>query len=389
MPIKGLTNQGSGFPRLGKLRKGAVKPEGRSVAADLDYFRFVPTFGDEAYQVDLATAFRDALGPKPTSFHVYMAYDTTDETFRTSCDIWDNAGTLLHRCDGETVTQWWEGTEKVKGERPCKPGEHGKNRDGSDRRPIDDAVGHLWVVIPELLQAGYVGTVELETHSKNDIAHIDQVLRKVESMNHGHLTGIPFTLFRQDQEINTPGFGKRGEQGKRSKATKSLVKLIPEASWVQSMLEGAAAGNMLQLDAGDQDDEFDFEGEIVEDPESSNGGDTRYHDARDEPTSGEPITKVLAWFEKMPPNERKALVKNYNPNELPSSPKDARAFWKQVEALKLPKEYGTRLYGLANGDFQVAGAMLYVLADNMTGGGPEDPAASWDDAEEQFDFLDF
>jgi len=258
-PIKNLTdNITPRFPRLGKLKKGGERPEnGKAPGQDLDHFRFV------SENPAIVQAFTDAYGETPRTIQVYIPYPTPDEAFPTWAEVWGATG-LLHRCDGETMTVWQENGKYITGEKPC-PGGH------KDNDYLRDAVGRLDLIIPELIEAGYVGYVTLETHGKHDIRAILQTLHAVyeaRSSNELGLRGVLFNLRRVQESISTPGFGNQA--GKRSRVNKWLVKLEPAADWMRLQLEMARSAQMLP--AGDETPQLEsgedgiIEGQVVETP---------------------------------------------------------------------------------------------------------------------------
>jgi hypothetical protein len=229
--IKGLTDEVKAqFPNLGKLRKGSEKV-GDKMGRELPYWRFT------SERAEIVEAFTAAYGSQPTLINCYMAYSTPDEAFSTWCEIWGATG-LVHRCDGETMSIWQEAGKYVRGSKPCAGG-HDKND------PLNDAVGRLAIIIPELVYAGYVGLVTVETHGKHDILSISRALQAVYESRGGNgqgLHGIPFNLRRVPEQVSTPGFGNR--TGQRSMVEKWNVKLEPAADWVRLQLDMAHATQM-------------------------------------------------------------------------------------------------------------------------------------------------
>ena len=250
MPIRGMTDQDSvtpRFPRLGKLRKGGERVEktkdGRKytvMGPDLDYFRFTSD------RPEIVEAFYEAYGEKPTSILVYLPYISPDENFPTWCELWNESG-MIHRCDGENMVIWLEGSKYVRGSKSC-PGGH---KDGDAR---NDCIGRLALIIPELVTAGFAGYVTMETHSKNDIVGITNVLADVFNMrkdNEMGLRGITFNLKRIKENISVPGWGDRKD--KRSRTDKYLVKIEPVIEWVKLQLDYDRRAAMA-LPAGDAQD---------------------------------------------------------------------------------------------------------------------------------------
>lgn len=219
MAIKGLTDRDSitpRFPRIGKLRKGGEKTA-TGFGPDLNHWRFT---SDRA---EAEAAFVAAYGDSPAQINVYLPHASVEDNFQTWKEEWKSGG-LGHRCDGETCTIWLGADGKYHREpKPCPGG--------------CKEVGRLEVVIPEMLQAGHVGTVTMETHSLNDLISISETLLKTAELRGDNplgLRGILFSLRRVPEEISVPGFGKNA--GKRQRVEKWLVKIEPAVDWVQTQM---------------------------------------------------------------------------------------------------------------------------------------------------------
>ncbi|MHB0857838.1 MAG: recombination directionality factor [Anaerolineae bacterium] len=226
MPIKRLQNANRPALRiLGKLRKGGPKGSSGSEKArggfgrDLTYFRFVSP------DPEVQKAFIDIYGENPSMLRVYLPYDTPERNFDSWREEWGGAR-LKHRCDGEFCVKWLtpEGSYRVdptmQEKRPCPGG--------------CKEVGRLVVILPELWHAGFVGLVTLETHSINDIIHINQVLDDTMSRSASGLRGIAFALRRVPEVISTPN----GSGGRRQ-VEKWLVRIEPASEWLLAQLEHA------------------------------------------------------------------------------------------------------------------------------------------------------
>jgi len=216
MPIKGLTTRNDITPRfrtLGKLRKGGEKtPKG--YGPDLNHFRFTSDVPE------IVEAFTAIYGEQPRAVNVYLPYETTEQNFATWKELWAASG-LQHRCDGETMQIWLGKDGKYhRDPQPCPGG--------------CDEVGRLEVIIPELIAAGFIGTVTLETHSLNDMIAITQVLLKAEELSGGDLRRVQFTLRRVPERISVPGWGDN--KGKRQRVEKWLVKIEPSVDWAQAQM---------------------------------------------------------------------------------------------------------------------------------------------------------
>jgi len=284
MAIKGMTGHDNQvrFPRIGKLRKGAASPSGGGIGKELPYFRFVG-------EIPGATErFEELYGPGPAALTVYLPYATVEENFSTWREEWV-AGGLKHRCDGETCTIWLKPDGTYSREpRQCPGG--------------CKQVGRLSVILPDMIEAGYVGQATAETHSINDLVSIDALLRFVaEGRRHNPmgLRGVQFVLRRVQEEISTPG-----KNGNRTRRPKWLMKLEPAADWMAAQLALQAAaeererlalagparaaipartqtmngrtvdtqtGEVIDADPPEEDDEV-IEGEISE-PEADEGAE--------------------------------------------------------------------------------------------------------------------
>ena len=259
MPIKGLTDSvQAAFPRIGKLRKGgeAVRDNNGNVTRmgkDLEYFRFT------SERPEAQAAFEEAYGENPALVTAYLPYATAEANFACWKEKW-KAGGLVHRCDGETMTIWMGPEGQYHREpKPCDGG--------------CDEVGRLSLIIPELVKAGFVGYVTLETHGINDLLSIQASLLAAFDARGGNplgLRGILWSLRRVKEKISTP-MGN----GKRARRDKWLVKLEPAADWVTLQLQSAHNATMMlppprpepaQLTAGDGSMIDHETGEIVGGP---------------------------------------------------------------------------------------------------------------------------
>ncbi len=158
MPIKNLTdNVAPAFQRIGELRKGGEGPiktdrngrEYRSFGPELSFWRFTSD------RPEVVAAFMATYGNEPVSINVFLPYTTVEDNFPTWREEWssgtpDLPGSMLHRCDGETMVKWLGPDSRYYEEpRPCP--HRGKDK------PACKPVGRLSVIIPELWEAGFVG----------------------------------------------------------------------------------------------------------------------------------------------------------------------------------------------------------------------------------------
>lgn len=278
MPIIGLTDQVARFPQIGVLRKGAPKPkDGKRPGTDLEYFRFdstVPGVDD---------TFTAAYGDKPPAINVYLPFPTPEQNFSAWQEEY-KAGGLVHRCDGETMTQWLTPQNTYSFEqKPCPY--HAGTKKRTAQQPGCKPNGRLMVIIPELKRLAYV---MVGTTSKHDIIELTSNLQAAYALR-GDLTGIPFVLRRMPKMISTPS----GKDGGRARREKWLLFLEPAPDWVGLQLESmkynalpsAGDGPRLALPDPDIITIDAITGEIIND------------DAEPEPeTNGDKTAKLAKWI---------------------------------------------------------------------------------------------
>lgn len=215
MPIKGLTDRGPSFPRIGELRKGGEKVSANKPGPDLDYFRFT------SKDPDVTSAFGEAYGPKPRSVNCYLPFATAWENFDAWIEEWA-AGGLKWRGDGENLVVWQKPDGTYSQEPRPQPATGGKQ------------VGRLKIIIPELQRLAYVTAL---TTSLNDIMDMPSILEAYQALR-GDLRGIPFVLSRVQRMVSTPG-----PNGTRVRREKWLWHLEAQPVWVQAQL------SVMQRDA--------------------------------------------------------------------------------------------------------------------------------------------
>lgn len=225
MPIKSIVEGlqlHRGMPKLGKLFKGSEQQEitknGKQTTVmgkDLDHFRLVL----EPEYAYLADTFTEIYGDAPVSFSPVFFYGATvDDVFSHWMEEWNGSGTLLHRCDEEYQTRWWNAdaglymSAKVKCDAPscnCK------------------ATGRLNIILPDFVEAtGELGYFVVETHSKHDIITLYSRLLFI-AQSYGTLLGVTFEFGRRRQEISRPEVKNGVATGKRVPMTKSLLYVKP------------------------------------------------------------------------------------------------------------------------------------------------------------------
>lgn len=233
MAIKGLTERKAAFPRIGKLRKGGVKPA-KGPGRDLDHFRFDST--DPA----AVAAFTAVYGETPKAVNVRLPYPTVEENFQSAMERY-GAGGLEIRCDKE-----FKQGQRVNGKfMQCFPGkspcefDDSKKDNGCGCKPV----GRLNVIIPELQRFAYVTA---ETHSINDLVNLTQQLTAIE-MTFGQLNGVPLVLTRRPEQVSTPS-----ADGGRARREKWMLSIEVSPEWASRQIEARdtaalAAASIPQL----------------------------------------------------------------------------------------------------------------------------------------------
>ena len=237
MAIYGVTTREALDPRfkvLGKLRKGGPKRNGQ-FGKDLDWFRF--TSDNDA----VVKAFRQAYGDQPDTLAVFFPFATLEANFPTYRETYGQNELLKEQCDGMNILQWQDGARMVRGPRLCEK----KCKNVESLPPCPDCplkpIGRLSVILIPLLQAGFVGTVTVETHGWHDIREIASQLAMYEP-----LTGREFRVYRQKQTIGAPN----PKTGKRMAVDKSLVKIEPTQETYLMLIEDAQRRAKQELGAG-------------------------------------------------------------------------------------------------------------------------------------------
>ena len=239
MPIKRLQTQvQEEFPSLGKIVKGAPKPNDRQPGKDLEYFRFVNKENPE-----IEKAFYQIYGAQPQKLDVFLPFATPDENFECWQEQW-KAGGMVHRCDGETCVLHRITT--------------GANAGKMSQEPVPcpggcKEVGRMSLVMLPLIEAtNRAGYVTLETHSINDIVSLTAGLRKAYSeaggaSNPNGLKGIEFTVRRVPEQISTPRSDK--DRVSRVRRTKWMLKIEPSERWVRAQIESMRRSAFAYFDA--------------------------------------------------------------------------------------------------------------------------------------------
>lgn len=303
MPIIGMTRREDvtpKFPELGKLRKGGPKTDPKKPGPDLQYWRFT------SERTDVLAAWNRAYPGNPTSIDAYLPFAKMEDNWQTWYEEYD-AGGLRHRCDGRTMYRWRNGGGGyVDGERPCPY--HAGTQQRTKDNPGCKQVGRLLMVVPQLIEAGYVGFVVMETHSINDLVSITASLLDAEEKA-GKLTGIRFNVLRVKQTISTPAWKDEDKAaGKRNRTVKDLVKIVPASDWVlarltaEAQLQMTAAQNGGALAATSTHPDYvndDDDAPETDEPDDIEDGD--YGPVPDAGASAEeaPFTRTLREFREL------------------------------------------------------------------------------------------
>ena len=282
MPIRGLTtNARATQVRIGKLRKGEPKTSVTCPGKDIEgAFRFTAEDDDK----DIQAAFETAYGHRPEHVDAFLATPDIDEAWECWKEEW-TASSLKHRCDGIKCVTWQDADLEYHHvnwdeARQCYTNDLGQV---VPLEQIPDCpggckeVGRLQLLLPEMIAAGYVGPVTLETHSKHDILSITGGLNDLQAKSNGNLAGILLRVYRVTQEITASYADKKTGEIKRRKTPKSLVKIRPSVEWVQAQIEGAQRHALLAL-AGPEPEavettaliegEYTIEDEPITEPEA-------------------------------------------------------------------------------------------------------------------------
>lgn len=221
MAIKGLTDQKPRLPEIGKLRKGAEKPE-RGPGRDLDHFRFAAT------DPDAQAAFLAAYGKEPREIDGVFPYPTLEENF----EAWQEhhvKSALQHRCNGEFCVRWLDpatnqyvNDPQMLQKKPCP---------GNCKQ-----AGKLRLILPKL---GRLAVVTAVTTSIYDIASIHASMCDLDNRKIGNsMMNIPVILRRVLQEVPVT------IDGKKSRAKKWLLQVEAHPAFVRAAL---AAGEAMAL----------------------------------------------------------------------------------------------------------------------------------------------
>jgi hypothetical protein len=249
MPIYGVTTTVVTMPPvIGSLRKGGEKEKRvkgdrqyEVFGKDLTHFRFTARNESDA---DLLKAFAEGYGEAPARLdNVYLPGAEVDDNLMAFCEEY-SASSLIHRCDGvwvyerDSYTGQFYRTDNYCPYADENPQKRARGKDGGCKQ-----VGRLYVILPELLHAGYYGVVTVLTHSINDIAKIYQALANCRDRL-GPLNRYPFTIYRAPEMISTPN----GDNG-RARREKWLINITPSSEFVLKQIEAMRGQAVLSAPA--------------------------------------------------------------------------------------------------------------------------------------------
>ena len=220
MPIRGVTDQQGGLPVIGRLRKGDPKPA-KGPGRDTDHFRFTSGLSEVEKQ------FQSVYGDKPAELQVYLPYRDLERNFPHNVEKWQAAG-LMWRGDGEYLSLWYDGKARA----------YVNDPEYRQKQPCPDDVnakwtGRLFVILPQLWEAGYMGLVMLTTTSKHDVLNLVRELIVIrDNAPNADFRGIAFRLFRMEDTIARPT-----SDGGRTLGTHFGVHLAALPLWQQPLLD--------------------------------------------------------------------------------------------------------------------------------------------------------
>ena len=294
MPIIGLTDRGASFPQIGILRKGAVKGTTEKgvprPGTDLKYFRL------DTKLPDVQAQFEAVYGKEPVSVRVFLPYQTPAQNMEAWREEY-TASSLIHRCDGQTMTIWRKPDGGYSQDpKPCPY----LTKPRTQKEPGCKPVCRLKVIVPELQRLAYF---IVQSTSIHDIIELTGNLQAAYAL-HSDLRGIPFILRRAPRMISMPK-----SDGSRVRVEKWLLFLEPAPDWVSLQLSAMShaalpvvdgeytalsAPARLALASGST---VDLEtGEIVEDEEDD--GDEESIEPEPAPPAPKPMppTELQGWL---------------------------------------------------------------------------------------------
>ncbi len=271
MPIYQVAERSfAAIKTIGHLRKGDPRPEGQKrPGADLDRFRF--TSDDPG----VLAAFKAAYGNGTEyagELHVYLPYASLARNWDYYFEAWGGKK-LKYRCNGREQIKWLlpDGKGYSREPRPCPICSRRETPAQGEHKPT----GRLSLILPELLKAGYPGTVLLTTTAWSDVYSINAGLLAVEEQRGDgrgdDYRGIEFILRRELRDVPSREFGVQ---------KKHVVVLQTVAEWIQAQIVQARADTLALMQTVDPATGEILDDEPVPDPEPDEESDL---DLEDEP----------------------------------------------------------------------------------------------------------
>lgn len=226
MPIKGLTDRGLMFPKIGDIRKGIKENDS---IRDLKHFRIVLDEKEEA----AAKILEQEFGKAPDELAIMLASNEVGKVWDANMEAY-TASRMVARGDGEHLYYWVDtktGQMLATRDNPVKQPEDGIVGYTSTGKPIKlHAVGRLNVMFPCLGRAVYL---TLHTTSMHDVINISSQLEAIKELanqlNNGSIAGIPLFLRRRPKVISAP----KPKTNERIRVTKYLVSIEPSQEWME------------------------------------------------------------------------------------------------------------------------------------------------------------
>ncbi len=254
MPIKGLTDRGMAFPELGRIRKGAPKPENSNrPGADLKYFRVV----FDAKEKDAEAEFHRIYGDQPTEIDVVFPFNDFDRQASFYLEAYSK-GRMIARSDGQVYLSklapngevlalggvWVSGDKQGQPALydPSVPEYSYRTSNGGTQNVFCKAITRIKVVVPGLQRLAYLMLVSSSVY---DAMNLSEQLEGLWEMTGHRWAGVPLILKRKPRMVMCPD-----EQGKRSLREKWLLSIEANPRWVQARLSGMEHSALL-LAAGD------------------------------------------------------------------------------------------------------------------------------------------
>ena len=220
MPIHGLTTEQQ-LPVIGTLRKGAEK-QGNRPGRELPYFRFVPADPDDNH---LTARLYEALGTnEPKQIPFWLPFPDLHACWENWMEEYVKGG-LIRRCDGQSIFLERQGDALITPDpNDCKY---------QDPHPCRcKPSGRLKIIIDEL---GRDAVVQVVTTSKNDIIHIDGVLKhfwkRAESWGIAPID-LPLVLKRVQRMISVPS-----KNGGRMRVKKSMISIEANTAFANVLIQ--------------------------------------------------------------------------------------------------------------------------------------------------------